>query len=199
MKDNALRASALPQGGARQAAQLISQNGQAADWEFHLVGHSAGSILLAPFAQLLGGKTIADGPLAGETGYGLPLKTAALWAPGITSDLFRRTYLSLLRQNALGKLGLYTLSDEAERKDTLRRVYGKSILYFVSNALEELPRWDAGDGCSIVGMARFADRDPEIAQCVAEGRIRRVISHLTEHLAFSRDAATLAQTIAEME
>ncbi|HQX74821.1 MAG TPA: hypothetical protein PLW39_02795 [Thermoflexales bacterium] len=198
MKENALLASAQPQGGARQTAQLLGQNGQAAGWEFHLVGHSAGGILLAPFAQLLACKAIGDGPLAGETGYGLGIKTAALWAPGITSDFFKRTYISLLRQNALQKLRLYTLSDEAERKDTLRQVYSKSILYYVSNALEEVPRWDADDGCSIVGMAKFADHDPEIAQCVAEGHIHRVTSPLTEHLAFSRDPVTLAETIDAM-
>jgi hypothetical protein len=204
MKQNALRASVLPNGGARLAAGMRAGSPLATEAQIHLLGHSAGSILLAPFGQLLDGAPIEDGPLAGERGYGLNLSTASLWAPGISCQLFKQIYAPMLRRGALKTLGLYTLSDAAERKDTLRGVYNKSILYFVSNALEVAPRWQAQDGYPLLGMEKFVRADPEITELIKNGQVEWVVaphslrSNAAGHLDFSRDPDTLQDSLRRM-
>lgn len=114
------------------AAEALSRLRQKhADLELHLVGHSAGSILLGRFLK----------PLAAQ---GLKVASLHLFAPACTMGFAAETFA----QAARGRRGrildprhtaIWVLSDENERKDSVGP-YGKSLLYLVSRALEREPR-----------------------------------------------------------
>ena len=166
MKENAIGATRNSKGGARFALQELARLATSdAALEFHLIGHSAGSIFLAPLVQLLATKgKIAGGPMKGETGLGLKVTSATLWAPAITTELFKLTWMPVISQFA--QLALFTLDDTTERADDCANIYHKSLLYLVSNALEETPRIPLvrPDGEPLLGMEKFILADPVISQ-----------------------------------
>ena len=91
--------------------------------EIHLVGHSAGSIILGNWLSL-------------ATARGLQERIASihLYAPACTVQFATRHYAP---QTALmERLYLDVLSEQNERDDNVVAIYRKSLLYFVSNALE---------------------------------------------------------------
>lgn len=150
MKENALLASSVRDGGMRllaaKAAAKLDQIRQSegekalANWEIHVVGHSAGSIFAAhalPFILALGMK----------------VKTLQFFAPAITTELFRDTLLPMIKEKQCPKPLLYLLPDEVERADHVGPVYGRSLLYLVSNAFED--RY----GMPLLGMQKFAVGD----------------------------------------
>ncbi|WP_454689813.1 glycoside hydrolase family 19 protein [Achromobacter aloeverae] len=147
MKQNALAAS--DKGGA---AELVADLLQALRkrlpaLEVHMVGHSAGSILLAPLVSLLGAR-------------GVPVKSCTLWAPACRVELFEQHYVPALKEKKLEKMTIFALTDKAERDDQCGHIYNKSLLYLVSDAFEDLARIPLfRDGRPILGMERFIDRD----------------------------------------
>ena len=172
MKENAMRASSTPAGGASIAARILAayvqQNGPV---EIHLAGHSAGAVYIGALAQLLGSKgAIASGPLRGQNGLGLPISSTTLFAPACTFKFFRDTYVPLINANAAGRFSVFTLTDRFEQDDNCASVYHKSLLYLVSNALEEdtfrVPVLRP-DGEKLAGMQHFIERelqrDPALA------------------------------------
>ena len=138
MKENALLATRSKEGGARLALAHLAKLVQGGGYEVHVAGHSAGSIFHAPLVQLLAtqGK-ITDGPLKGETGLGIPIRTCTLWAPACTIDLFNATYRPLIEARRIEHFCLFTLTDEAEQDDHCANIYHKSLLYLVSHAFEK--------------------------------------------------------------
>ena len=93
MKENALRATTSARGGARHVAALVRDLVEKTGISVHVVGHSAGSILLAPLVQLLThAGEIPRGPLAGEQGLGMTIDTCTLWAPACTVACFDLHY-----------------------------------------------------------------------------------------------------------
>jgi hypothetical protein len=162
MKENGLLATRNPKGGARFVAGLLTEL-IAADpgIELHVACHSAGSIFHAPLVQLLAGKgQIAQGPMKGEEGFGIPIETCTFWAPACTIDLFKQTYLPLIDERQIKNVALFNLTDDTERDDHCARIYNKSLLYLVSNAFEERPRIPLfRDGEPILGMDKFASKD----------------------------------------
>ena len=149
MKQNALATS-----GAGGAAVLVADHLKALarrlpGLEIHLVGHSAGSILLAPVLRLLADR-------------GLAAKTCTLWAPACTVALFREHYLPALQKKQLRQLALFLLSDQAEQDDHCAHIYNKSLLYLVSHAFEDaarIPLSRAHPGVPLLGMMRWIDAD----------------------------------------
>ena len=99
----------------------------AATWgdalEIHLVGHSAGSIILGHLLTL-------------ATARGLRPNIAAihLYAPACTVQFATRHYAT--QTELMQRLYLDILSEQNERDDTVVAIYRKSLLYLVSNALE---------------------------------------------------------------
>ena len=92
IKRTALQATALADGGVRltldRVARLVQRDPSV---EVHLVGHSAGAILLAPAAQLLtSAGRITSGPMKGRKGLDVTVHSCTLWAPACTTDLFHR-------------------------------------------------------------------------------------------------------------
>jgi len=145
MKENAFAASAAG-GAAVLVADHLARLAEAMPGlEIHLVGHSAGSILLAPMVKLLNDR-------------GLTIESCALWAPACSVKLFELTYLPALKANTLKDLALFVLREKAELDDDCARIYNKSLLYLVSNAFEKRVRIPGfRDGIPILGMAKFID------------------------------------------
>ena len=203
IKENALLATQGKLGGARYTlaviADLIKNNPSI---ELHLACHSAGSIFFAPFIQYMAGKgKLQGGPMAGQTGLGLHVNTCTLWAPGCRVELFKETYLPALQTKCLDKLALFTLTDDDERDDDVAKVYNKSVLYLVSDALEQTTRVPVlrEDGEPLLGMAKFVQKDPvlkQLFQSAPNAAARWVLTPTVEskarhHIDFDRDDSTI--------
>lgn len=128
MKQNAQASatrSANDRGSFLTAINLARLAQEFPDLEIHLVGHSAGSILL--------GHMLGDFPR-----NALTVETFTLYAPACTLDFANRHIAGAARKGVLAadKLHLDILSERRERDDTVGP-YRKSLLYLVSRALED--------------------------------------------------------------
>jgi pimeloyl-ACP methyl ester carboxylesterase len=149
MKENARLASSRAKGAARMTAQILA--GLASSGridEIHLVGHSAGSIFLAPLAARLAEKNIE-------------IASLSLWAPACTLDLFNEVYKPLIEAGKIKSFDLYTLDDATERDDHCANLYNKSLLYLVSAAFEKRARIPVVQkhGTPLLGLARDVERE----------------------------------------
>ncbi len=123
MKENAERSALVGRGGdllADALAQLAGTWGE--QLEIHLVGHSAGSILLGALLDCLE-----------RRGLLVRIASTHLYAPACSVDFANRHYA--LRPEIMARLHVHVLSDKNERDDSVG-IYRKSLLYLVSNALE---------------------------------------------------------------
>jgi len=215
MKENGGLATIRADGAARIVARHLAEL-VAADpsVELHAVSHSAGSIIHAPLVQLLTATgAISDGPMQGSQGLGLRIATSTLWAPACTVDLFKGTYLPAIRAGAIGRFAIFTLTDDAEQDDNCAGVYHKSLLYLVSNALEERPRIPGRrDGEPILGMEKFIEADADLSGLftgtnAAADWVRAPstepaggpsASRATRHGDFDDDEATVRSTLARI-
>lgn len=191
MKDNAIRASVALDGGARIVAGELSKLKHAgAPMEIHLVGHSAGGVLHAPLTQLLSTPgNISSGPARGQHGFGLPVDSVTLWAPGCTIDVFHSAYKTALDTSRLKRFALYTLTDDLERKDEVSSwLYGHSILYLVSNGFE------GEANTPILGMEKFVPADAFGADNRRWVKSVSSASAALKHGAFDEDAVTREST-----
>jgi hypothetical protein len=119
--------AAASRGGLGTLAGHLARLKQAhGDLEIHLIGHSAGAILLGHLLDRLGTR---------RTG----VRTMTLFAPACTMAFASRHYGKAFSRGMLdpGALALELLSDELELEDSVGP-YGKSLLYLVSRALEEV-------------------------------------------------------------
>jgi Papain family cysteine protease len=152
MKANALAATEQAKGGARIAAIAIKDyydglsSQDKANFELHLVGHSAGSIFLAPFIQFL------------TVDCGLAIESCTLWAPACTVDVFQQFYVPAAGgARTIRRFSLFTMDDTTERADNCAGIYHKSLLYLVSDAFETQIRIPLlhPDGQPLLGMEKF--------------------------------------------
>ncbi|HKQ50382.1 MAG TPA: C1 family peptidase [Phycisphaerae bacterium] len=200
MKQNARDATETSQGGARLVAQLIGRLAKKIPLRLHLVGHSAGSILLAPLAQNLAAQ-------------GLVIKNCILWAPAITLEYFKKTYGKMLETNKIKALTVFNLSDCAEQNDNCAGVYHKSLLYLVSNAFEDrarIPFDSKSEGIPLLGMQKFVDKDADFQKLISSRKAELVLapnnqssgspqaSSAAHHGDFDDDEATLRGTLARI-
>ncbi|WP_417685430.1 C1 family peptidase [Roseibium sp.] len=145
MKVDAERAFAKKAGGTAAVAALLDANAQRGKpMKVHLVGHSAGSILL--------GECLKTWSSMSKSGTGV--SSLSLMAPACTLSFYDKAYGPALGKGAqkgiVDKLYQYNLIDTRELDDTVGP-YGKSLLYFVSNAFEE------SRGEPLLGMEIFAN------------------------------------------
>jgi len=166
--------------------------------QVHLVGHSAGSIIL-------GGLAAANQAAAGKP---VPFATCTMWAPACTMDFYRENYLPAVRGGTIKQFTIFTLTDRAEQDDNCANIYHKSLLYLVSHAFEKAlrkPWFSDADGEPILGMEKFvrklSDRErPKewvlSPNAVPEGRPGS--SRSTTHGGFDDDGATLKATLARI-
>ncbi|RZL33613.1 MAG: peptidase C1 [Rubrivivax sp.] len=114
----------------RELRNLLAKSGKAL--EIHLVGHSAGSILLGHLLDRLGGTDV------------LPAASCELYAAACSSRFAVTHYggADLAGVLPLQRLRLHVLTDRNERSDGLpdarHDIYGKSLLYLVSRALDDI-------------------------------------------------------------
>ena len=113
-----------PDGGLTQLANALqSLLVQVPDLEIHLVGHSAGSLLLGPMVASLARRRI-------------PIGSAHLYAPACTVDFANEHWLPHAGPDTF-PLHVSVLSDTRERDDNVITIYCKSLLYFVARGIEE--------------------------------------------------------------
>lgn len=156
IKQNA-EAAAAGGGLALLAGHLQRLKQAMGDLEIHLVGHSAGAILLGHLLERLSQRKIRTGSMT-------------LYAPACTMAFARRHYGRAFERGILdpATVVLELLSDEREKDDTVGP-YGKSLLYLVSRALEEVHKmpllglavaWDGnGNGQDVFNRQRLRDID----------------------------------------
>ena len=131
MKENAEMAFAERRGGDLLLDAIQSLAGSwGAQFELHLIGHSAGSIAIGHMLTALGARRRAgrDGGVSDR------LASVNLYAPACSVAFANRHYAG--DTAVMERLNIDLLSDKIEREDTVGPVYRKSLLYFVSNALE---------------------------------------------------------------
>jgi hypothetical protein len=137
------------------------------------------------------------------------VKTCTLWAPACTTYLFQETYLRALQDGDIGRLAVYNLGDAAEQDDDCAKIYNKSLLYLVSNALETTSRRTfRKDGHPILGLDKFVRQD--LPGLPGNARVEYVLapnsaaigttgaSGSTSHGGFDDDPATVQGTLARI-
>jgi hypothetical protein len=195
MKENAIAAS-QPGGGLALVADLLRDlTTRFRSLRIHLIGHSAGSILLGGLVERM-----ASGS------KGVPIETCTLWAPACTMDVYQYQYLPSIRSGAIRNFTLFTLTDKAERDDSCANIYHKSLLYLVSNAfesaLQKAPFFRERNGEPLLGMAKFVSQLPAahrnwdwVQAPNANLNSSLEASTAKAHGAFDDDPATLASTL----
>jgi predicted chitinase len=91
--------------------------------EIHLVGHSAGSIILGHLLEVMAARGLAA-----------RVTTTHLFAPACTVQFANRYYAP--QTSVMDRLYMRVLADKEERDDDVAYIYRKSLLYLVSQALE---------------------------------------------------------------
>ncbi len=170
----------------KENAELATENGRGADlltdalhslagswgdnFELHLIGHSAGSIMLGRLLNNLAQKNLTR-----------HVKTVHLYAPACSVAFANRYYAP--HEAIMKRLYLDILADAPEREDNVAYIYQKSLLYFVSNALEADARMP------ILGLANVYDDQfkgwdgtSATAEALANWRNAVEISKLSERL-----------------
>lgn len=114
----------------RELRDTLARSGKAL--EIHLIGHSAGSILLGHLLGRLGAVDV------------VPVASCELYAAACSSGFAVQHYGAAAQAGVLPltHLRLHVLTDANERADGLpsaaRDIYGKSLLYLVSRALDDV-------------------------------------------------------------
>jgi hypothetical protein len=210
MKENAELAFAPRHGGELLLEAIQALAGTWGNrFELHLVGHSAGSIVLG---HLL--KAAAARPAVKEA-----LDSVHLLAPACTVAFAARHYAA--DEEVMRRLHLEVLSDKEERDDNVASVYHKSLLYLVSNALETDLRtpilglhavndvsYDGWDGSSDTGEALATWRKAAESVGLAErtgvvaGRVRVAVDSSGQdvhqpaaHGSFDNDLDVMTRTL----
>ena len=125
MKENAELAFGAGRGGElliKALQKLMATWGDRL--EIHLMGHSAGSIILGHMLTALAGRGVPTPAIS----------SIHLYAPACTVAFANKHYA--MDPAVMARLHLSVLSDRVERNDNVASIYRKSLLYFVSNALE---------------------------------------------------------------
>ncbi|MFT6387211.1 MAG: hypothetical protein ACJAUP_000582 [Cellvibrionaceae bacterium] len=122
------------------AKALEKINKEFPDIEIHMVGHSAGSILLGSWLKEL-------------TKRKLSAQTVSLFAPACTIEFTNKTFIPAIEKGTFKKKSLFihSMDDEREKSDNTGKLYRKSLLYLVSRALEDLHKMP------LLGMAAAWD------------------------------------------
>ncbi|WP_108502364.1 caspase family protein [Paracoccus indicus] len=156
------------------------------DAPIDLVGHSAGSIVLLHLLPVL-------------RQAGCPAQSLQTLAPAATTALYRS---GLAAGGATLRHRIYTMTDTAERDDTVIGIYGKSLLYLVAFGFETsrptpiagLQRDLLDDTALVAGLADWANgvtREALVFSPSPQGTPRRLRSDATSHGGFDNDPATM--------
>jgi hypothetical protein len=204
MKENAMLATSAKNGGLNHVIELVKKlSQQYKNFEVHLVGHSAGSILLGPFAAALKGASKRST---------VNIDTCTLWAPAITTKDFKKYYLPSITSAHIRNFCVFNLTDDAEKDDHCAHVYHKSLLYLVSNAFEDAVRipFTKMKGTPLLGLAKSIEDDMQLKKLFTSRQAELVLapnvssvgernhSTCTSHGGFDDDKATLNATMSRI-
>ena len=153
--------------------------------QIHLVGHSAGSILLGHLVEAM-----RSGNLNRR------IDSVQLLAPACTLPFFDQAFRPSVGANgpgAIQQLDIYNLTDKLEQDDNVLTAYQKSLLYLVSNACEETSR------APLLGMEAFTSglALPTAARIQYAGRDNSITAS-TAHGGFDNDLATMTSVVARI-
>ncbi len=137
-------------GGMVILSRALKDLQQDHEFEIHMVGHSAGSILLGYW-------------LAELEKNELKLSTATLLAPACTLEFANKYIVNADKKGILDKQNLFInmMDNEREMADNVATIYKKSLLYLVSRALEDIHKmpllgmaaaWDTGNAIQDDGV-----------------------------------------------
>lgn len=171
--------------------------------EIHMVGHSAGAILLGGLVNAIS-----------ETN--LKVTSVTLWAPACTVEFYRANILPSINKGIVEDFAVFAMTDHAEQADNCAQIYHKSLLYLVSDAFEEFLRqpWLGKNpgktmkqsGEPLLGMEKWIQGElkPEerkwdlVLSPNAEPDGTPNASRATSHGGFDDDSATLRATLARI-
>lgn len=203
MKQNAASAVEPSRGCTLLADALAHLKKQVPQVEIHLVGHSAGSIILGHLLDLLPARQ-------------LDIASCSLYAPACTVRFAVEHYIPAIDNKVLPlkRLFIHLLSDAVEICDTVGP-YRKSLLYLVSRALESChkmpilgleqafepkanPKWAEAELASVKRWQKFWSAggnalDVVSTKQVSTGALGRKIRAC--HGSFDNDAATIETTL----
>jgi hypothetical protein len=173
-------------GGWRGLSPLLTGLDQAGRRPtLHLVGHSAGAIVLGNLLSALGRFGLTK----------LELGSIHLMAPACTVAFFKEHYGPYLNDKGarklLDKIYLYNLTDAQELDDTVSSnvplvpSYSRSLLYLVSRAYEEQPN------TPLAGMQLYAKGLPASPKLAIAYSAPRGLTTSESHGGFDNDVATL--------
>ena len=184
MKWDAEQSFKASSGGRKAVKTILDGNAKRTQpLKIHLVGHSAGSILIAHLLDAMN----AMNPL------NTPVESCSLMAPACTIDLFKKSIQPRIGKtgaaHGITKLWQYNLIDGRERDDSVGP-YRKSLLYFVSNAFEDRKKMP------LLGMEAFKGDIPTTAghKIHYAGRTTTITDSKT-HGGFDNDRKTMNDII----
>jgi len=146
-----------------------------------LAGHSAGAIWV--------GETLRAWQ---RQQPGLRVDRVVLLAPACTVEYFEEHIAPHVIARRVQRLTIFQLTDELERDDDVAELYGKSLLYYVSNACEA-----SEGGTPLLGMQKFNDRWQGLRDQLGArlelvtATVDRARCRATSHGGFDSDVATM--------
>jgi Papain family cysteine protease len=160
--------------------------------KLHLVGHSAGAIVLGNLLSALQRFKLKN----------VELCSIHLMAPACTAEFFNEQFGPYLKgKGALklqDKIYLYNLTDQLELDDTvsanfpLLPSYSHSLLYLVSRAYKDLPQ------TPLAGMQRYVKAIPSAAKLDIAYSKAGGLSTSKSHGGFDNDVATLTSIMSRI-
>ncbi|MDB5656216.1 MAG: hypothetical protein JWQ94_3829 [Tardiphaga sp.] len=183
--------------GISQGRQTAKGAGAVRRPKLHLVGHSAGAVVIGYLLSALSRFNLKNIELGG----------IHLMAPACTVPFFTEHYSPYLTGNKLtDKVYLYNLRDAAETADTvessipLTPYYSHSLLYLVSRAFEDRL---AGAGANsddmpLAGMEKFVKGMPTGPKLQIDYATPGGTTTSTSHGGFDNDVATLSSIMSRI-
>lgn len=146
----AIEAMAAMPGASLVADRLRLYRERHPETEVSLIGHSAGTILIAALARRLAAS--------------MPIHSMSFMGSALRADDFRTTVLPLVRRKRVRNFANFVLSDKQELDDKCEvsglTFYHKSLLYLVARGFER-PADNDDREIPLVGMARFLAQQVE--------------------------------------
>ncbi|MEW5879986.1 MAG: C1 family peptidase [Pseudomonadota bacterium] len=176
MKQNAEAISRDAKSGAvllwsHFAASGLKKN----DVRFHLVGHSAGSIVHSHIVDALAAK--------------VKFESVSFLAPAVRLDTFDKLVRPRIADGTVRRYQQFHLTDKAEQDDPTCGPYRRSLLYLVSQSFE------GGRQTPILGMQKYFDPYAPRLKDATVHAAPGATSTSTTHGGFDNDPATKARVV----
>lgn len=145
------------------------------DVRFHLVGHSAGSIVHSHIVDALAAK--------------VKFESVSFLAPAVRLDTFDKLVRPRIADGTVRRYQQFHLTDKAEQDDPTCGPYRRSLLYLVSQSFE------GGRQTPILGMQKYFDPYAPRLKDATVHAAPGATSTSTTHGGFDNDPATKARVV----